>query len=112
NSPLSATNSGMLSSPSVFQTHEASDAASRLACAVIIVAAPCPATRHGPLPCESPGDSVHVDLVRHNRKRRRLHDRMLGELLGVVGTSVPRQDEAVPTNCIAPIETGTCLRES
>src|SRR5947208_15549787 len=47
---------------------------------------------------EAPDDSGHLDFVHQYRKRRRLHDRMLSELLGVVGASVPRQDEAAPTN--------------
>src|SRR5437763_306531 len=40
--------------------------------------------------------SGHLDFVRQYRKRRRLHDRMLSELLGVVSAGVPRQDEAAP----------------
>jgi hypothetical protein len=47
---------------------------------------------------ESPNDSVHLDFVHQYRKRRRLHDGMLGELLGVVSASVPLQDEAARTN--------------
>src|SRR5262249_30815128 len=43
-------------------------------------------------------DSVHLDFVRQYRKRRRLHDRVLSELLGVVCRGVSRQDEAAPTN--------------
>src|SRR5437763_886890 len=47
---------------------------------------------------ESPDSSAHLDFVRHDRKRRRLHHRMLSELLGVVSARLPPQDEAAPMN--------------